>query len=82
MIEVIEEAVDFVYAQKQSGKKKGVLSLDRAMTIQDNFENLIEQQLFDPRIIEDRNKITQIYFKVSTHLVLRKLVTDQMQRCK
>ena len=81
MVNAIGEAVEFVCGWKEKGVINGVITKNNKL-INNDFEHCIKDQLFELRVIRERLKTTEIYFKVSSRARLYKFVESQMKQCK
>ena len=81
MANAIRDAIEFIYGWKEKGVINRVISKTNEL-IKDNFEECIDNWMFDLRVTGEKLKTTQLYFKVQSYTSLRKLVESQIDLCK
>ena len=81
MVDAIRDTIEFIYGWKEKGVINGVMSKTNEL-IKDNFEKCIDDWMFNPRVIGEKLKTTELYFKVQCYANLWKLVESQMDLCK
>ena len=81
MVDAIGEAIEFVHRWKEKEVIQGVITKNNEL-ITNDFEHCINNQIFNPRVIREKLKTLQLFFKVSSFIGLYKLVKSQMEQCK